>query len=184
MIFLNRRQGRERSRYCSIDVRNPGSGGGGATATSGWWPFFPHISGNLNQPEGNTIWVIAVTLPSAWTLNKIWFNITTADAGSTMDAGVYSRAGSLLASLGGYVPAATGTFGVAVAGAPVALAAGQYMWAMTSNSATLNVALNNSAQVAYANLFFGTSSGGVLPASVSAYPGDSPGSNQFWMGIS
>jgi len=189
MILLPRRKlWRDLDRYCAIDVRNPGSGGGSSSVVtdgsltgdgSAGSPlsvagtpvsFFTWGSqDSYNARNGaNQVSVSGFLLPVRITFGHLILDIFTDDATNNYDAGIYSVAGSLLAHIGAQTLPNSGQQSFAISGGAVTLNPGLYYFGWTGNDTTALIAYSSRIMSTLFNQNIASSSGGALPASIGA----------------
>lgn len=150
----------------------------------GYYPFANKQGGQTNAPENNNVFVVYFFAPIPLSVTKLWINVATADGASSMDVGIYSLAGTRLMHTGSFAPSATGNVGTNVTGGPITLPQGPFLAAATSNSASLNLTLNNNDEVGFINSAYTATGGATLPASITAFSAVNPGQGAFWFAVS
>lgn len=170
------------------------SGGGAAAGPPPGWPVTEYhpsyiLAGSLTAAmvaTPNTLNLTGFVLPISLSLNKIWLNIATADAGHLYSVALYNNLGVLVCSSTPAAIAATGIQSFTMAGGPFTLNPGRYYVALTGTSSVAFITYNSAAPM---NLQFngsaniGTSAAGVMPASFSP-PTDSPSGNMLFFALS
>jgi hypothetical protein len=144
--------------------------GGGGGGVNGWpLPFFSVGDGTaFAAATTNTVYVTGFVLSYALTFAHITINVGTADAANLYDVGVYTKAGALVANIGAQHLPTTGAQTFATLQGSKNILPGLYAWAFTGNAATAQLAFDfNLANWGF-NFTAGASSGGALPASISA----------------
>lgn len=130
----------------------------------------------------NVLWITGFNLPWYLTFAHLLFVVTTADSGTNTDLGVYSLAGTLLANLGAVALGSTGLNTKATLQGSQTIAPGNYVFAVTSSTGTAKFGYDNQNYGPIVNLSYGSSSGGVLPNSISA-PSVSPAQFPIYFGL-
>jgi len=118
----------------------------------------------------NNIILTPFVLPGNLTTTTVGFKILASNAAVTGDFGIYNTSGTRLASIGGFALTATGVIEKTFSAGSVALPAGSYYAAWTQNDSSGRIGLQNSAGALLpltSAISSTTSTGGVLPSSIS-----------------
>jgi hypothetical protein len=131
--------------------------------------FFQYggIGNNLALPQNQTL-ISGFLLPYSLTFSKIFFALTTADAGTNSDIGIYTAAGVLVANIGAqHLGTNFGNVIATVQGSQT-IAAGLYMFAATTagNTIVINSSFGTACWVFSSTA--GVTAGGALAASITA----------------
>lgn len=157
------------------------SGGGGVAGTLGWpllWYSKPAIgtlgAGDFANPI-NTYNLFGFFLPAQVRFNKLYIQVSTADAAHLYSVGVYDTNGTLQGSSTPAGVTGTGTQAFTMAGGPVTLNPGRYYLSFTGNSLLAQFTFLNAST--YQTSFFnggglGSTSGGALNPTITP-PADS-----------
>lgn len=170
-------------------VVNPGGGISSVTATApitstggttpaigytgpGYWttPSFSTNFSNVFLGGANQTYVAGLPIGYQVRCGHLSFNIGTPDAVNSYDFGVYNSSGTLVANLGAAIYAAGGIKTVAFIQGTVIFNPGLYYFGFTGTGTTLTlsaVANNGGVWVFGFNANVATSSGGVMPASIT-----------------
>jgi len=133
------------------------------------------ISGTINQ-----ITAFQFVLPYSITISRVSVIIDTAQAGATVNVGIYSAAGSKLLDSGGLSASSTGAVHATIT--PVALAAGVYYFAQSASNTAVAVETLQPASSKDVNMLNALSvkvgqaanstSGGLMPATLGTLTAD------------
>lgn len=160
------------------------------------WTFDPAVTSGTSTSAAGTIYLNAVYVRYAATVNKLWFIINTAGATPTAGAnnlGLYNSAGSLLGSVNvDSVVASTGphsgTLSSGVAVSPAMYWVAMQFTAATqpgiarAGAATLSAITLNQTAATYRYATNGT--GTTLPATITPTSNSTSGSFAGWAGVS
>ncbi len=167
-----------------VTARLTGAGTGGSPLDIAGWPltfFSPYISATdqLNPSGVNRVDCIGFALPHALTFSHIHVFIKVTDAVNLYDLGIYTQAGVLVANIGAQsLPTVNDVTIPTVQGAQT-IPPGLYLFAFTGNATTVAISTGDgNLPWAYA-LSSAASSGGALPASISAVA-VAPQNKQFY----
>lgn len=154
------------------DATLAGAGTGASPLGVKNWPltFFSRgIGASSSGINAGLVNGAGFTLEAELTFSHVVLSIATADVVNNYDAGIYSKAGALLANIGKQHLPSTGTQSFAALQGSVTLSPGLYIFAWTTDASTvagLYYDLNAIAWIHGAS--FATGSGGTLPASIGA----------------
>ena len=164
---------------CSIQVNNPGGGGSAAVPTPGFFEISQN-NGAGPAPTANKLVIAGFYLPYPMAISTIGFFVDTTDGSNNSDVGLYNSAGTLVANIGAQHLGSSGPIAGTIVQGTINEPAGFHYFAYTSVGTTLQLAQDSTGVyfTPYANVAFGTSSGGALPASIAA-PAINPVSGVF-----
>lgn len=150
-----------------------GNGTTGSPIGVAGWPLtffslgFPQSQETL--AGANDIDASGFVLPYPLTFAHILVNIDTADAVNDYDIGIYTKAGVLVANIGGQPLPSTGSQSFATLQGSQTILPGLYAFAWTGAATTAQIGnTNQSGEVWFQSHNIGTAVAGTLPASVSA----------------
>lgn len=142
---------------------NPGVAG---SIPASW--FSAGTANNAGGIIANTLWITGFWLDVSLKFSNISVNVNAADAVNSYDLGVYSIAGTLLGHTGAMTLPSTGVHAFALTGGALILAPGGYIFAFTGNATTATLHYDGDRLTLLNNSIFGSSSGGVLPNTITA----------------
>jgi hypothetical protein len=171
----------------SVSSYFTGNGTSGSPLGISGWPvtfFYSYTNTAASTgPAANQIYLTGFYLSYALTFAHLLVNIAAADNVNNTDFGVYSKAGTLIANIGAAHYASTGLQQLATTQGSQTITAGLYAFAFTSVGTTLKVGQDSGPGMVWAlNSNAGTSSGGVLPSSITAIT-ENPTSFPLQMGL-
>lgn len=150
-------------------IRLAGGGGGGGSVPSIPAIMFGGTTDVFAPSAENVCAGCGIYLPCEVVVNNIVIYVNDTDDTALCDAGLYTKAGSLVAHIGAQVLPAPGITAFPVIGGPLTLSPGAYVFAFTENAFTCNLVGAGYLSTWYYSSDFAASVGGELPASVGAF---------------
>lgn len=146
-----------------------GAGGGGGGGTNSYL-IYGTRSAYGALPQANAVSISGFFVEGSLLFSNVVVSCSAGDASNNYDFGIYNPAGTLLANAGAVHMTASSFNVFAVLQGATKLNAGRYVFAWTGNASTATIA-NDSGNIGswVMNTNYATSSGGVLPASVTAF---------------
>jgi len=120
------------------------------------------------QTGANQVYINGFYTASALTFAHIGVNVYTSDNAHNYDLGIYTKAGTLLANIGAQTLPSTGIQAFATLQGSQTITPGLYVFALTGTAFTAQLGICTQAATWVRNVNYTSSSGGALPASISA----------------